>query len=218
LMVEIATLAVLSLTALIHTNSVAAEYGRKSIAEWNDPFTPPETRTRCIADARGDWPWGGEWSFCKEWATDTKWMVVEIFTKTIGPDASSVVARDAIEAVAQACGQKAAAVAVVALLSTPSPEVGARLAVAWPLAVAAFNACLADESARLVAVSVATTALKLSFEPTSHWSRWSNEKGDTPTPPTPPPAEQGKEHPPGTIVYKNGSYKEPGDPRIYIAH
>jgi len=63
----------------------AAEYGRQKIAQWTDPFTPPQTRTRCVSEAWGKWPWGGEWRTCNGWATDVRTMQVVVYLNPCSP-------------------------------------------------------------------------------------------------------------------------------------
>ena len=201
------------LIACCPTGAHAAEYGQTLVIEWPDPFTPPQTRTRCVSEARGDWPWGGEWKTCSGWATDFKFMHVQIYSKAIGPDALGQVAKAAVESIARTCSSKAGLGAVVALAGTPSPELSARLAAAWTVAVAIFNTCLAEQAASLAATGVATSALKLAFEPRSHWTSWSNERVATPEPPK---TTGGKEHPTGSFVYKSGAYRTP-DGQTHIA-
>lgn len=155
--------------------SSGGQYGRKKIAQWGDPLTLPQTRTRCIGEAWGNWPWGGEWRTCNQWATDYRTMQVEVYMNGIGPTDLSEAARSVVENIVATCVGLSSAVAVAALWATPSPEPTARVAAAYAGASATFTGCLSGKAAELTAVGLATAAIKLAFEQSAGWSNWSNE-------------------------------------------
>lgn len=151
------------------------EYGRKKIAQWGDPLTPPQTRTRCVSEAWGKWPWGGEWRTCNGWATDYKTMQVEVFMKGLGPADIKDAAVSTVESIVATCVGLSSAVAVSALWATPSPEPAARIAAAYAGASATFTGCITGKASELTAVGVTTAAIQLAFDSSSGWSNWSNE-------------------------------------------
>jgi hypothetical protein len=153
----------------------AADYGRQKIAQWGDPFTPPQTRTRCIRYATGKWPWGGEWKTCIEWATDIKTMQVAVFAKVLGPDNLSEAAASAVQDAAKVCAATAAAAAAAFIAGTPSPEIAGRLAAGYAAASETFSGCIGAKASALTTVGVGTAVLKLAFESETFWSKWSNE-------------------------------------------
>ena len=164
-------------TALLFTPSqlYSAEFGRDKIAQWGDPFTAPQTRTRCVSYAWGSWPWGGGWKTCNGWATDVRTMQVVVYAKTLGPDNLAKEAQSAVEAAVKVCAALAGGSALTALTATPSPEVASRIAAAYGAASSAFVACIGKKSSELTAVGVGTSSLKLAFDTETHWSKWSNE-------------------------------------------
>jgi len=151
------------------------QYGMTKIAQWGDPLTPPQTRTRCVSEAWGKWPWGGEWRTCNGWATDYRTMQVEVYMKGLGPADVSAAAKEVIENVVRTCVGLASVVAVNALWATPSPEPAARIAAAYAGGSATFTGCISGKAAELTAVGVTTAALQLAFDQSSGWSKWSNE-------------------------------------------
>ncbi|MEN9413228.1 MAG: hypothetical protein RLZZ342_315, partial [Candidatus Parcubacteria bacterium] len=68
--------------------ALADDFHQQKLAQWGDPFTLPQTRTRCIHEAKGDWPWGGGWSTCTEWAVDNRTMQCSVYLRV--PDVASI--------------------------------------------------------------------------------------------------------------------------------
>lgn len=165
----------LLLSLLVATNSEAANFGRRKIAQWGDPFTLPQTRLRCTNDSRGDLPGGGEWKTCTGWTVDYQTMQVAIYAKAIGPDGLVQAAADAVADVAKTCTGIAVASAVGAIVAAPSPEPSVRIAAGYAIGTQTFSTCLANHAAELTAFGVGTAALKLAFDLDSFWSNWSNE-------------------------------------------
>ena len=163
------------ISVLYSAQSSAAEFGREKVAQWGDPFTAPQTRTRCVSEAWGRWPWGGEWRTCNGYATDTKTLQVVIYSKSLGPDNLKQEAISAVNEVAKVCGTLAGASAITAFSGTPSPEIAARIAAAYASASGVFSSCIGAKASELSAVGVGTAALKLAFETETFWTKWSNE-------------------------------------------
>jgi hypothetical protein len=148
---------------------------RTKIAQWGDPLTPPQTRTRCIGYASGKWPWPakGGWKTCNEWATDYKTMQVSAYIKSVS---SKQIERAAVAAVKKAvttCVGAATAAATAALFATPSPEPAARMAAAYTAGQVVFKACMTDQAGKRALAGFAADAFDLAFDFESHWSDWS---------------------------------------------
>ncbi len=159
----------------VASTTFAADFGREKVAQWGDPFTAPQTRTRCVSMAWGRWPWGGEWHTCNGWATDVRTMQVVVYSKALGPDNLSQSAIAAVNEAAKVCGALAGASAITALAGTPSPEIAARIVNAYASASGTFSACIGTKASDLSAVGVGTAVLKLAFDTETFWSKWSNE-------------------------------------------
>lgn len=143
-----------------------SELFNEKVAQWGDPFTPPQTRVRCISESWGRWPWGGEWRTCNAWATDTKNLQIVVTLIVTGPDGRDDAARNLV----RNCKDVAVAAAVATFFGTPSPELYARLVAAKEMAEKSFVACISSGS--IIGV------FDFKFVDSYYWSKWSNEKSD----------------------------------------
>lgn len=169
----------------------AEDFGRQKLAQWGDPFTPPQTRTRCVSEAWGNWPWGGGWRTCNGWATDTRTMQVSVYIKSIGPDNVGQAAKDAVNAAVKVCTTVAAGAAGAGFLNTATPDLATRIGAAYVAGLGQFGSCMGAKAGELSALGVAVGALNLAFDTDSHWSMWSNESAAAaPAPPAAPVAAQ----------------------------
>jgi hypothetical protein len=137
---------------------------RKKLAQWGDPFTPPQFRIRCIGYAWGSYPWGGGWKTCNKWATDTKTMQVSAYIEVDGPTNISA----AIQTAVQDCAAAAAATAVGTFFAAPTPDPATRAAAAYSTLYPTFQACLTRAGA-------AIASFQLLFPTSAEWSNWSGD-------------------------------------------
>jgi hypothetical protein len=159
----------------VNVSLSSGQYGRKKIVQWGDPLTPPQSRTRCVSEAWGKWPWGGEWRTCNGWATDYRTMQVELYMKGVGPVDLVDAVRSAVENIVATCVGISSAIAVSALWGAPSPEPATRIAAAYAGASATFTGCISGKAAELTAVGVTAASIQLAFDHSAGWSSWSNE-------------------------------------------
>ena len=140
----------------------------KKLVQWTDPFTPPETRTRCIKYASGNWPWParGGWKTCVGWATDFRTMQISAYLRVTGPTNIQASAQRAV----QTCADAAAISAIAAFVGTPSPEIGARAAAAYATIWPVFVGCIKTAGAAIVGVDLLIPTV-------SAWSSWSGGGG-----------------------------------------
>ena len=139
--------------------SMAAELSKSKLAQWGDPLTPPQSKTECIGYAKGNWPWGGGWKTCNQWATRWRHMEVEYFLVVNGPDDVSAEVKNVVV--------QCAVVAVGAAGTTVALTDGAAAPAAVAAAKVAFGACLATKGQELV------DKYSISGASSSHWTDWS---------------------------------------------
>lgn len=164
-------LALVSLLSIVlSSNCDAATFARQKIAHWGDPFTLPQTRTRCSSEASGN-----GWKTCNGWAVDYRIMQVELYAMAIGPNDLVQAAADAVAEVARTCTGLAVAAAGGTMIATPSPEPSARIAAGIGIGTKTFNLCIAKFVDELTAVGVVAASLKLALDSDNYWSNWSNE-------------------------------------------
>jgi hypothetical protein len=154
----------------VSSTAVAQDFHKQKLAQWGDPFTPVQTRTRCIGEAWGHIPLVSEnWRSCNEWATDTSSMQCEVTLRVPTVASLPAAAQSAAQTVAKTCSGVALATGAAVFTGTPSPELSARVAAALATLKPAFVSCVSSEG------GVALAALTLTLEQGCGWSKWSNE-------------------------------------------
>lgn len=155
-----------------------AEITREKIAQWGDPFTPPQLRVRCVKEAWGRLPWGRRWRTCVGHAYDTKTYQRELFLVVRGPDTNQLEAeaKAKVEDALKTCLVVSAGGAATAFYATPSPEPGARIAAAVAAAGESFKVCIGVKKTELAAYFAGVPGrYSVDFDVTGGWSKWSNE-------------------------------------------
>lgn len=155
--------------AIAAPSARAEDFYTRKLAQWGDPFTPPQTRVRCAKWASGSWPWGGGWKTCIGHAVDTKTMQCEVFAKVPNLSGLPAQAEKAARQVAEACAAVALAAGATAFAGTPSPELGGRIAAAMAVVQPAFATCVNSKG------GAALAALAIRLDQSCGWSGWSNE-------------------------------------------
>lgn len=150
-------MAFLSVTIFSSMSANAAEINRQKVAQWGDPLTPPQSRTKCVSYASGNWPWPatGGWKTCNGWGTDWRHMEVEAFLVFNGPDN---LASDAINATGQCAIVAAGAAGVVGIATSGTAAVAA--------AQPAFISCMKIKGIQEF------SKYSVDFTTTSHWTDW----------------------------------------------
>lgn len=146
--------------SVVESKNLAISELSYSITSWNDPLTPPQTRTRCIREAWGHWPWCSEWRTCVEWATDFSYLRHEFFL-IVGTSDSNITWEKLKSKTDQCLGQSAIAAALAgvagAILGPSEALVAAEAAF-----TAVFYACMRSEIPGVYA----------RFDKKSHWTPW----------------------------------------------
>lgn len=165
-------IAFFSLFALICSTATASsqDYVRHKLAQWGDPLTPPQTRTRCVSEAsmtgiecRGFPPTcrPTRWSTCNGWATDNRTMQCEAFLRV--PQVSTL--PDHLKRAAADVAKTCLVFAVTTAGVTASMTAGAALAAVQPV----FLGCVKSKG------GAALGALSVSVDQSCGWSKWSND-------------------------------------------
>ena len=124
--------------------AISIEY---PITSWHDPLTAPQTRTRCVQEASGHWPWSEDWSACTGWATDCRFMRNEaVFI--LEADFTEQDARDA----SKRCMEKAAVAAAFTAVAAAYVTGGAGLGAAQEAFKDVYLACMVGELGDRVSV------------------------------------------------------------------
>jgi hypothetical protein len=145
------TAAVIAAGASIMSTSAQSDtLSRNNIGSWGDPLTLPQTRTTCVKEASGKWPWGEEWRTCVGWKTESRHMQVTGYFQVDGP-------KDLSASVRQAANDCAA----VAGLTAFGAGIYSGGSGALPAAKIAFEGCIstkAGDVAKQFSISIPTEA------------------------------------------------------------
>lgn len=138
----------------------------QKIAQWDDPFTPSQARSRCIRYAKGNWRWGAGWKSCVKWAKDVKKMQCSLYLQLFPPKLAPQEAKKAY----LACAATAVADSKKMLIGTPSPRVRLKAQQATGAANNRIKACLRSRGF----ASLAGGSLRL--VPKCAWGPWTLKK------------------------------------------